>query len=157
MGRALGFRADAKHVYWAIVDGTRGAPRIEDRGRAAAPVAYSEAAALSWYRERARHLVETYGPDAAMIRSPEQIARGSGREGARRRLRIEGVLLEAMNSCGLPVITGALATISSRLGTRSARRYLDSGEFRGLDLSTIPGSLREAVLVAVSALPQDEE
>jgi len=157
MGRSLGFRAEAKQIHWAVVDGTRDAPILQAHDKAAAPVQASEATALSWYRERARLIAETYTPDAVGIRSAEPIARGSGKEGARRRLRIEGVLLEAMDSCGLQVTTGALATISARLGTKRAKKYIESGNYRGLDLSAFSGPAREAVLVAVSALPQAEE
>lgn len=156
MSRAIGFRAEAKQVQWAAVEGTRRKPILLARDKAAAPVGLPEASALSWYRKRARLIVEKYNPGAAGIRSPEPVARGGGREGARQRLRIEGVLLESMDSCGVGVTTGALATISAKLGTKTAKRYLVSGELRGLDLSTIPAPAREAVLVAVAALPEDD-
>jgi hypothetical protein len=49
---------------------------------------------------------------------------------------------------------GALATISGKLGSQ-AKKYVESGELRGLDLSKVPLLSREAVLVAVAALPGD--
>ena len=88
-----------------------------------------------------------------MIRAAESIARGSNKDGPRRRLRIEGVLLHTSDSCGLSISIGALATISGRLGSK-AKKYVESGEFRGLDLSRIPLASKEAILVAVAALPQ---
>ena len=87
-----------------------------------------------------------------MIRSAEPTARGSRREGPWLRSRIEGVLLQTIDSCGLTVSIGALATISGKLGTQ-AKSYIERGELRGVDLSTIPSYAKEAVLVAVAALP----
>jgi hypothetical protein len=150
--RVLGFRAEANKIHWAVVEGTRRAPILVAHDKAAAPVNLEEAPALSWYGSRVRFLVESYKPLAATVRTAESVARGSNREGARRRLRIEGVLLQTIDSCGLKATIGALAMISGKLGSQ-AKKYIESGELRGLDLSEIPPSTREAVLVAVAALP----
>jgi len=152
--RALGFRADAKTVHWAVVDGTRDTPILIEHDKASAPINLEEGPALSWYRNGAKLIIETHHPTVATIRTAEPIARGSNKEGARRRLRIEGVLLQTMDSCGLKVTVAALATISGKLGSQ-AKKYVASGELRGLDLSKIPALSREAVLVAVAGLPGD--
>lgn len=151
MERALGLRAEARQINWAVVKGTRDSPVLLAHGKAAAPVDLAEAPALSWYSGRVKHIVETYTPSVAAVRSPEPIARGAG-ESARFRLRIEGVLLQTIDACGLPVRLGALAMISGRLGSQ-AKKYVERGELRGLDLSTLPIPLREAVAVAVAVLP----
>lgn len=152
MERSLGFRAEAKQIHWAVVEGTRHAPILIARDAAAAPVNLDEAPALSWYSTRVKHIVETYKPAVAAIRTAESIAQGSNKEGARRRLRIEGVLLQTIDSSGLKVTLGALAAISSKLGAQ-AKKYVQADEFRGLDLSKIPPPSREAILVAVATLP----
>jgi hypothetical protein len=157
MGRALGFRAESQQIHWAVVEGTQHDPILVAHDKAAAPVDLDEASALSWYSSRVRYVIETYHPARAAIRSAEPFARSGNKEGSRRRLRIEGVLLQTMNSCGLKATTGALATISSKLGTKKAKRYVESGEFRGLDLSQIAPLAREAVLVAVAALPENAD
>jgi hypothetical protein len=112
-----------------------------------------EAAALSWYTNRIKLIIGRYKPAVAMIRTAESVARGGNKEGSRRRLRLEGVLLQTVDSCGVKIGIGALATISGRLGSQ-AKKYIESGEFRGLDLSKIPRPSKEAVLVAVAALPE---
>jgi hypothetical protein len=155
--QALGFRAEAQQVYWAVVEGTRDEPILVAHDKVAAPVGLNEAPALSWYTDRVRLLVNTYKPDAAGVRFAEPNARGSNKEGARRRSRIEGVLLQAIDSSGLGVTTGALAKISARLGTKKAKNYVDTGKLRGLDLSKLPTPAREAILVAVAALPENAE
>ena len=154
MKRALGFRTDGKQLHWAIVEGTQDAPILVAHEKAAAPINLDEAPALTWYSTRVRHIVQTYKPSIAMVRSVEPTARGSNKEGARRRLRIEGVLLHTIDSCGIMATIGALATISGKLGTQ-AKKYVASGELRGLDLSKVTPLSREAVLVAVAALPGD--
>lgn len=153
MQRALGFRAEANKIHWAVVEGTSASPIHVAHDSASAPVNLDEAPSLTWYCGRVKHLIETYKPGAAMVRSVEPTARGSKKEGARRRLRIEGVLLQTIDSCGVNSAIGALATISGKLGA-PAKSYIDSGELRGLDLSELPLPLKEAVLVAVAALPK---
>lgn len=153
MSRALGFRAGPNLIHWAIVEGTRPAPRLIAHDSAAAPVNLEEAAALSWYTNRIKLIVGHYKPVVAMIRTAEFVARGGNKEGPRRRLRLEGVLLQTVDSCGVKIGIGALATISGRLGSQ-AKKYIESGEFRGLDLSKVPLPSKEAILVAVAALPE---
>jgi hypothetical protein len=152
MSRALGFRAEAKQLHWAVVEGTRDIPIVVGRDIIAAPISLDEAPSLSWYSSRVKLLVETYEPTVAAIRTAESIARGSNKEGPRRRQRIEGVLLQTIDSCGIKITIGQLAMISGKLGSR-AKKYVEGGEFRGLDLTKLPEPSREAVLVAVAALP----
>lgn len=152
MERALGFRAEAHKIYWAVVEGTRKAPILVAHDDAAAPVNLGEAPALSWYSGRVKHIVATYKPNVAMVRSAEPTARAGRKEGPRLRLRIEGVLLQTLDSCGLKATIGALATISGNLGTQ-AKEYIASGELRGIDLAGLASEAKEAVLVAVAALP----
>lgn len=152
MERALGLRAKAHRISWAVVEGTSKNPILVAHDNAAAPVNLPEAQALSWYAGRVKHIIATYTPVAAMVRSVEPTAQGSKKEGARQRLRIEGVLLQTVDSCGIKASIGALAKISGKLGTQ-AKDYLKSGELRGIPLSGIPPCEKEAVLVAVAILP----
>jgi hypothetical protein len=152
MERVLGCRAEPKQIHWSVVEGTRRSPILVAHGVAAAPVNLDEAPALSWYSSRVKHIIATYSPGAAAIRTAESVAQGSNKVGPRRRLRIEGVLLQTSDSCGLKVTIGALAMISGKLGSQ-AKKYIESGELRGLDLSAISLPAKEAVLVAVAALP----
>lgn len=152
MKRALGLRAEAKQIHWAVVEGTRDNPILVDHGNAAAPVDLDDGPALSWYSSRVKYIIQSHQPNLATIRTAESIARGGNKEGTRRRLRIEGVLLQTVDSCGLKVTMGALAMISGKMGSQ-AKHYVDSGDLRGLDISRFPLPSKEAVLVAVAALP----
>jgi len=154
MARVLGLRAEARQFFWAVLEGTQDAPLVAAQDKAIAPAGADEASALAWFRGRARHLFEAYKPDAVMLRTPEFSARAGNTDGARRRLRVEGVLLEVSHAAGLKVSAGALVTISSNLGTRSAKKYLEAGEVRGLDISKQATPAKEAILVAISGLPK---
>jgi hypothetical protein len=154
MSLVLGFRAEGTQVYCVVVAGTRRAPTLVAHEKLTAPVDVDEAHALAWYRNEVRRLVDTYAPAAAVVRFPEFSARGGNKEGARRRLRIEGVLLEASCAYGLPARGAVLANIGAKLGSKQAKKYLGSGDLRGLDLSPLPEYAREAALAAVTALPE---
>src|SRR5437016_3444429 len=98
MARIFGLRAEARQFNWAVVEGTQHKPVLIARDTAAAPLDLDEASSLSWLRERVRLVIEANKPDGAVLRVPEFVARGGNTDGARRRLRIEGVLLEASDS-----------------------------------------------------------
>lgn len=150
----LGVRAEPRTLHWAIVEGTQDAPILTANDKAEAPAAYDEPSALSWFRARVLYLIDTYRAAGVGVRYPEPSGRGGNRDSARQRSRVEGVVLEAAHSRGLPVLTGALTTIAAKLGTKKAKKYVDDAELRGLDLSSLPPPRREAVLVAVAQLPE---
>lgn len=154
MHRAAGFRAEANQFWWAIVQGTNGAAVLVEQGKAAAPAGSDEPSGLSALRDRALLLIKTHTPTRAAVRTAEPIAKVNG-DGARRRLRVEGVLLQALHSCGVEVLACGLATVGARLaiGTAKAKTYLEGTEVRGIDISKLPTAAREAILVAVAALP----
>jgi hypothetical protein len=51
----------------------------------------------------------------------------------------------------------ALKAISAKLGTTSAKAYIGEDEFRGIGFSRLSKELREAILVAVTDLPEDRD
>jgi hypothetical protein len=149
---ALGFRAEPSAINWAVVEGFLQAPVLVAADHAAAPATYDEPAALAWFRAQVLHLIQTYSPQLAAVRYPETFMRSTTLQ-SDKRCRVEGVVIEAAGSCGIRVLTGALATISKNLGSKGAKKYLETDELRGLDWSKHPKNQREAILVAASALP----
>ena len=119
----------------------------------AAPATYDELSALVWFRTQVVHLIQTYSPQLAAVRYPETFMRSAHGSSNDKRCRVEGVVIEAAQSCGIRALTGALATISKNLGSKSAKKYLETDELRGLDWSKHPKNRREAILVAAAALP----
>lgn len=149
--RVIGFRAEPGGVNWAIVEGTTEQPILVAADRSAAPVIYKEAEALAWYRQHVLDLFDRYDPKAAAVRYAEPTARGAGTEAAKRRSRLEGVLLEASGSRRVPAIGEAMVTIKSKLGA-NAKAYLVQPTFRQLDWSRRSPECREAILVAATVL-----
>lgn len=154
MSRVLGFRAEPGSINWAIVEGETDLPVLILADSSAAPTLYEEAEALGWFRVQVHRLIDQFSPSLVSVRFPEAFVPSRARDSDRRRSRVEGVIIEAANSKGLPVRTGALATISRRLETQptKAKAYLTAKEFRGLDWSNYPKYVREAILVGVSGL-----
>jgi hypothetical protein len=152
---ALGFRAEKDAVHWAVVGRQGDTYRVIADGRLAAPKSYEEVNGLAWYRERIQSLVQQYGAVKAAIRYAETYLgpiRKTALASLFKRARLEGVLAEALASRGIPVGTGAMQQIGSRMGSRSAKHYVEGGEFRGLDLSDKNKYLQEAIVAAASML-----
>lgn len=154
MKRTIGFRVEPGLINWALLEGTSEAPVLAaPPGKLASPATYTEPQALSFYRERILLLLTEHAPDTVAVRYAETFGRQGVRESDYRRCRIEGVILEAANSKGIKVITGALASISKNLGAKAAKHYLEGNDLRGLDWAKYPAkNMREAILVAASAL-----
>jgi Holliday junction resolvasome RuvABC endonuclease subunit len=152
---AVGFRVEPELIHWAAVDGAVGSPTLVAVDEIRAPHHYTEAQALSHYRDRVLHVLSHYAPTIVAVRYPEPYPPRSATESTRRRSRIEGVILEAASGRSIEVITGTLVTIAKNLGTGSAKQakqYLEREDLRGLDWAKYQPYTREAILAAASAL-----
>jgi hypothetical protein len=155
--RAIGFRAEKDGAHWAVLDRDGSIYRIHDEGHYRAPKSFDEAPGLAWFRERVQALVQKHSPTKAGIRYAETYLGPIGKAQLAslfRRARVEGVISEALASKNIPVGVGSMQQIASRLHSKSAKRYVESGEFRGLDLSEKSDLLREAIIVAASMLEE---
>lgn len=152
--KAVGFRAEKDHLHWAVVSGTVDRPIIEVHDRLRAPKVYDVAESLAWFRDNVRAIIEQHGPSIASIRFAETFLtrKPNALASMYARARIEGVVIEAAQSMGLKVLVGSLTSISSRLGSRSAKVYVEAGDLRGLDMSGINANRKEAIVTAASAL-----
>jgi Holliday junction resolvasome RuvABC endonuclease subunit len=150
----IGFRAEPSALNWAIVEGTQKSPALIAADTLKAPISFDDAASLAWFHDQTLHLFNQYSPTAAAIRYPEMMPERSNQASANKRCRVEGVVMEAVQSKGISVSTGALGTISKNLGTKGAKRYLGQNEWRGLNWAEYSKNRREAILVAVSVLPE---
>jgi hypothetical protein len=153
--KAIGLRAEPDAFNWAVVEGTLEAPVLLAVERVAAPSGYSDPEMLNYFRERLLHIIQTHAPKIVGLRTPETISRGSG-ESARKRLRLEGVLLGVSGECTLPATIGALSTVNRLLGSKSAKLLLQSENYRGLDWSKHTPAKREAILISASLLPGEK-
>src|SRR5213594_1900643 len=103
MARVLGLRAEPRQFNWAVVEGTQQGAVLIAHETASAPINLDEAGALAWIRQRAQLVIATNKPNSAVLRAPESIARGGNMDSARRRLRLEGVLIEVCHTSGVGV------------------------------------------------------
>lgn len=141
-------------MHYAAVEGDPQEPILLDDGTWRAPSGFEEPERLSWYRGRVGDLIDTHVPGAAGLKTMETIARASRVDTICRRARIEGVILQRLHESRVRVFEGRFPDAGRRLGTRSARKYIDGDDLRGIDLEGIPRERREAILVATAALPE---
>lgn len=151
--KAIGFRVEPKQVHWAVVEAGGATKRLLAVGKFPAPVSYSEAQSLDWYRTQVRTLIDEHSPDKIAVRYQEPSAGKANSTSSHRRARIEGIILESAFSKGKEIITGPWATWSSLLKTKSAKQYLGRDEIRGIDQSAIADDYKqEAFLAALAAV-----
>jgi hypothetical protein len=146
---AIGFRAEPKQVFWAVIDGPEEPVRLVASGKLSPAGTFSEAASLAWYRSEIKNFITKFDPVWAAVRYPESNARSKSLE----RARVEGVLLEVCHREGRTIFTGGHARMTSKLG-KSSKDYLQAGSFRGLEWSHLPERVKEAIEVAEAALEQ---
>jgi hypothetical protein len=149
---ALGIRAEPSALHWALVEGTCDQPILSACETIQSPKTFDEPASLAWLRKQILALIEDHAVTVVGLRMTEPTARGAARESARRRARMEGVIIEAAESAGRGLVSGALATIGRHLGTPRPKDYLAEAQLRGLDWSGRTALQREAILVGVAAL-----
>jgi hypothetical protein len=150
--RAIGFRAEPKAVHYAVIDVDSDAKVVSDHGKFHPPTTYDEAESLKWYRAHIIQEIEKHQPDSAGIRFPEVFGRKGVTSSDFRRLRIEGVILEAIASAGVSAFGGAMGPISSAIGATSAKAYKERGEVRGMDWSKCNDYCKEAALAALASM-----
>jgi len=151
----LGVRAEPSSFHWAVVTGSQEHLVLHASGSENAPGSYDEAESLAWIRVRIMYILDTYNPAGVAVRYPEPTAQGAGKNSAKARCRVEGVLMEAASSRNLRVITGALNTFGKLARRESPKQDLSSGQFRDLDWSRYKDpKIREAIYVGASLLPQ---
>lgn len=151
--RAIGFRVEAAGINWAVVSGDPKRPEPVEHDLIRAPKTGTEATNLSYFRERVLALVKRLQPTVAMIRYPEPSRqKASSATSADARLRIEGVVLEALSSANVTVYTGALSPIASMIGSKKPREYLSRDDIRGVQYPLKAIECRESFLAAVAAL-----
>lgn len=154
MKDVLGVRAEPSAIHWAIVGGTTNKPILHASGTETAPQSFREGEALAWIRQRITYIMETYSACKVAIRYAERTAKGSNKDSAKARCRVEGVVLEAASSKNLEVVAGTMKTFASHSGSDSPKEDLASDHLREIDWSGYNSKLQEAIYVAFSLLPR---
>ncbi|WP_019123723.1 hypothetical protein [Brevibacillus massiliensis] len=155
--RAIGVRATATEIFYSVIEGSTEKPEVLHFQKLIFPKAFTIAQALIWLREQFINICAEYDVKAVFVRTAETIGKQNLKSVADR-ARVEGVIIEAAASTGAAVGTGPLKTISSLIGAKSAKTYLDNDEFRGIDnWESLNDKFREASIAGVAALSLMEE
>ena len=132
---ALGIRAEPTALHWAVVEGAPDQPILRACETVQCPRAFQEPAILAWLRKQIMALMDEHSIHVVGLRMSEPIARGAGRDSVKRRTRMEAIVMEATESAGRGLVSGALATIGRYLGSAHPKSYLAQHTVRGLDWS----------------------
>lgn len=150
--RAIGFRAESNGtIHWAVVEGKKSSAELLSWGEIPVPVAFKdEATRLHHLRTQVMEKITTHQPKRAAMRSPE--ARRRSHDDSRS--HVDGVILEACAASHIPVVSGPIVSIASRLGTKAGKvkGYLEPEEFHGVTFPKKDNKTRESIAVAISAL-----
>ncbi|WP_071190022.1 hypothetical protein [Trichormus sp. NMC-1] len=128
MVKAIGFRVEPQIVNYAVVEGTKQEPILVAHDKMSPPDSYDkECDKLVWYRKRLLTIIEQYQPQYGAIRLPEPSSfKTANKDSLLQRARIEGVILEGLGTKKIECIVGALATISSEINSKAAKKYLSN-------------------------------
>lgn len=157
--RSIGILADKNGFDWLVLERVDEDFAILADARASTPSSYDEANSLRWCHNHIQTLVREWDVSCAaikyaetFIKQPSKRPQGKKLDSWLQRARIEGVLISALRDSGIEVFAEKWQKISSRLGSRSARAYSESGEFRGVDLSQLAQKRQDLVAIAASML-----
>jgi hypothetical protein len=149
--KVLGLRAEPNGFNWAVCDGTKEVPVLLAVERVATPRDYDEPEGLSDLGARLRAILTSYSPAVVGLRTPEAASPGTG-DPARKRLRVEGVILATCAEAHLTIAMAALTKIGASLGVKSAKALLESDQYQQLNWASYPKPKREAILIGISLL-----
>ncbi|CAN90306.1 hypothetical protein sce0149 [Sorangium cellulosum So ce56] len=149
-----GLRVEPTAIHWAVVDGTIDRPVLVDAKTTSAPKGWDEPARLNWYRKELTRILNLYQPRRLAVRDAEAFGPKGRNKSLQDRARIEGVAIELAYSLGVEVQSGAMKTISARLGSKAGKKHIAEDDLRGLDWSEYDDKQREAIMSAASLLEQ---
>jgi len=154
---ALGFRVETKVIRIAVVR-RRGQELAYEVMPLNLPLALEDPQQLTYVRSNLLDVMREAGARFAGIRTGEHVSRGGLKASGRRRIMIEGVLMELIASGSAEsYVIGAKATLASRLNvTHDEIGKLIEGTSSWLGSDgwvDLKSNEREAVLIAAASLP----
>lgn len=157
----IGIRVETTQVNYVIIEGSVNNPKIKEKNKLKSPISYELHDSLVWYRKQIIAICEEFQIQACGIRTAEPFSRTKGaasKDGTTKRCNIEGVIIEAVASIGRKVFVGPNSTISSLINSKSAKKYLNAEDFRGIDnWTSLSDYIKEAALAGVAALALIED
>jgi hypothetical protein len=152
---SIGIRSEAAAFSWAVVEGSLETPIMLSLGKEICPQSLEadEPACLHHLKTRFEFQIQKFSPTTAGIRTIEPIAPGGSSNSAKRRLRLEGVLLLSCHGFCIAATCGTFANLTRRIGCKSAKLLLESDQYKAIDWQAYDKSKREAILMACSMLP----
>ncbi|WP_044748909.1 hypothetical protein [Bacillus alveayuensis] len=133
--RSIGIRVSSKEIFYSIFEGTKEQCTLITHEKINEPAAYTFPQILTYYRRHLESIFKEYDINSCGIKLAEPISGRMGqaaKDGAKKRLQIEAIIIETVNSNGLDLIYGPFSTFAALLGIKKSSEYLDASEFYGL-------------------------
>ncbi|MGM0807372.1 MAG: hypothetical protein ACQET8_21950 [Bacillota bacterium] len=152
--RNIGLRIGTKEIYFIVLEGSKEQCTYIASGKINEPAAYDLPKTLSYYKQHIESLFKEYKIDKCGIKTAEPLATRRGvNEGAKKRLYIEGVIMESVHSLGKPLICGPFATFASLVKIKKQSDYLETDDFYNIpEWKKKNKNLKEATLAGVGVM-----
>jgi hypothetical protein len=133
--RSIGIRVSSTEIFYSIFEKTTDGITLITHEKINEPAAYTFPQTLTYYRNHLESIIKEYNVSKCGIKIAEPMAGRMGQaatEGAKKRIQIEGVVIEQTNSIGLELIYGPFSTFAPLLKIKKASDYTNVSEFFGL-------------------------
>ncbi|WP_026584009.1 hypothetical protein [Bacillus sp. J33] len=127
---SIGLRVTTSEIYYSIYSGSIENCSFVSMGKINEPAAYSFPQTLSYYKKFIEGLFDEYKIISCGIKVAEPLSGRNGmNDGVKKRLYIEGMLIETANNHGLDLIYGPFASFSHQIGIKKNDDYVKVSDF----------------------------
>lgn len=153
--RSIGIRVSTSEIYYSIFEVTADGIKLISHEKINEPAAYTFPQVLTYYRKHLESIVKEYKVSKCGIKIAEPMAGRMGQaatEGSKKRLQIEGVMIETANSIGMELIYGPFATFAPLLRIKKLIDFTDSNIFEIPNWTKTNKNFKESSLAGVGVL-----
>jgi hypothetical protein len=154
--RSIGIRVSTSEIFYSIFEIAADGIKLITHEKINEPAAYTFPQTLTYYRKHLESIVKEYNVSKCGIKIAEPMAGRMGQaatEGSKKRLQIEGVMIETINSIGLELIYGPFATFAPLVKIKKSSDFLNVTDFFGIPNWTKTNkNFKESTLAGVGVL-----
>jgi hypothetical protein len=152
--RYIGLRIGTKEIFYIVLEGSKKQCTYITSGKINEPAAYDLLKTLTYYKQHIESLFKEFKIHKCGIKTAEPLATRRGvNEGAKKRLYIEGVIMESVHSQGKSLIYGPFATFATLVKIKKQNDFLEADNFFNIpEWKKKNKNLKEAALAGVGVM-----
>lgn len=154
--RTIGFRAEKLELRWVVIEGDSPPLTVVDEGDIKLGESRPIADELVLLRTAVLNVLKTYKPSKGAVRICGRPPGMGNIQSLFTRARIEGVVLEAAASIGMPIKASLEPTVKAGMKAgKSLSEYASQDEVRGIDMTARGRKnsiFKDAVFAAISVM-----